>query len=396
MGEPLRVLQLHNHHASMGGAMEVLSHERDLLRAGGHLVEQYTLPPTEQLGLSAVRAGAKAVWNREAAQETTTWIRSFRPDVVHVHTPFPLMSPSVFRAAKHSGVPTLVTLHSFRFACVAATCHRDGHICEDCVGRRVKWPAVRHKCYHDSAAGSGALALSLLVHRTVGTFDNDIDRYLALTGFGRDLMIRDGYPADKIVVKPNSVPEPDEVGSPDLASPYLLFAARLIDVKGVRTLLDAWRRLPDIGLRLVIAGDGELRDLVRAAAASDSRIEWTGGWVEEGAVTRLMAHAVATLVPSEWYEGLPLVILRSLSVGTPVLVSDLENISAELLEDGAGQAFRVGDPDSLTKTIISMWSSAETVDEMRVRARQSYERRYSPEVDTKRLERLYRELVASA
>jgi glycosyltransferase involved in cell wall biosynthesis len=394
VNDALRILQLHNRHASLGGALEVLSHEGDLLTAAGHRVEQFTLPSAEQLGLSSVRAGAKAVWNKEAAQETVARIHSFQPDVVHVHTPFPLMSPSVFRAAKRCGVPTVVTLHSFRFACVAATCHRDGHICEDCVGRRVKWPAVQHKCYHNSAPGSGALALSLLVHRTAGTFHNDIDRYLALTRFGRDLMIRDGYPADKIVVKPNSVPDPEEVGSPDLSDPYLLFASRLIDVKGVRTLLEAWRQLPDVRLRLVIVGDGELRDLVEAAQSADDRIEFRG-WVDEGTVTDLMSRAVATLVPSEWYEGLPLVILRSLSVGTPVLVSDLENISTELLQDGAGRSFHVGEAVDLARAIEAMWADPDTTDGMRLRARQSFEERYSPSVDVRRLESLYRQLIES-
>lgn len=390
-GGALRVLQLHNHHASLGGAMEVLSHERDLLVAAGHHVEQFTLPPAEELGLAAVRAGAKAVWNREAARETSARIERFRPDVVHVHTPFPLMSPAVFRAAKHAGVPTVVTLHSFRFACVAATCHRDGHICEDCVGRVVKWPAVAHRCYHDSALGSGALALSLLTHRAMGTFHHHIDRYLALTNFARDLMIRDGFPAEKILVKPNSVPDPGGTGRPDLASPYFLFAGRLIDVKGVRTLLDAWQRVSTERMRLVIAGDGEQRDLVRAAAAGDDQVEWRG-WLDETSVAHLMSGALATIVPSEWYEGLPLVILRSLSVGTPVLASDLENISKELLEDGAGWAFRMGQPVDLARAIDAVAANPDTTCGMRQRARASFEARYSPAVDTARLEGLYRSL----
>jgi glycosyltransferase involved in cell wall biosynthesis len=384
---------MHNHHAALGGAMEVLEHERGLLLAAGHEVQQFTLRPTDELGLSPLRAGAKAVWNRAAALETTEHIRRFRPDVVHVHTPFPLLSPAVFRAAKRAGVPTVVTLHSFRFACVAATCYRDGHICEDCVGRRVKWPAVQHKCYHDSAAASAALSISLLTHRIAGTFHHDIDRYLALTSFARDLMIRDGYPADKIVVKPNSVPDSSVVGHPDLADPYFFFAGRLIDIKGVRTLLEGWRRMSRRGLRLVIAGDGELAELVRAASAEDHRIEWRG-WLEEPAVTHLMSGAIGTLVPSEWYEGLPLVILRSLSVGTPVIVSDLENISKEVLEDGAGWAFRVGQPLDLAAVMDVVASDPDTTGGMRERARSSFERRYSPSADTRRLESLYRSLVA--
>jgi glycosyltransferase involved in cell wall biosynthesis len=362
--------------------------ERQLLEAMGHLVEQFTLPPAEELGLSTVHAAGKAVWNREAALETTGHIRRFRPDVMHVHTPFPLMSPSVFRAAKREGIPTLVTLHSYRFSCVAATCHRDGHICEDCVGRKFKWPGVRHRCYHDSAAASGALTLSLAVHRAAGTFDHYVDRYLALTGFSRDLMIRDGFPAEKIVVKPNSVPEPDAVGTPDLASPYMFFAGRLVEVKGIRTLLEAWRGVKVPGVRLLIAGTGELSGEVSAAAREDSTIEDLG-WISQARVTELMAGAIATVVPSEWYEGLPLVILRSLSVGTPVLVSDLDNISRELLADEAGKTFEVGLAESLTRGIMDILADPATTTTMRHRARRSYEERYSPAVDITRLEDLY-------
>jgi glycosyltransferase involved in cell wall biosynthesis len=390
---PLRILQMHNRHGSRGGADEVLHQEQLLLTGAGHEVEQLTLPGADELGLSSMQAGARAVWNRDAARATTARVVSFRPDVVHVHTPFPLMSPAVFRAAKRAGVPTVVTLHSFRFSCVAATCHRDGHICEDCVGRRIKWPAVQHKCYHDSALASGALALSLLTHRALGTFHHDIDRYLTLTGFARDLMIRDGYPAEKILVKPNSVPDTAEVGDPDLAAPYIFFAGRLIDIKGVRTLLEAWRRVTMPGLRLVIAGDGALRDLVEGAAEADDRIDWRG-WVDEGTVTRLMSRAIATIVPSEWYEaGPPLTLIRSLSVGTPVLASDLENVSSELLEDRAGWCFSKGDSPDLAKAIEGVATDPETTTGIRQRARSSFEARYSPPVNLQRLETVYQSLL---
>ncbi|MBA2638703.1 MAG: glycosyltransferase, partial [Nocardioidaceae bacterium] len=126
----MRILQLHNHHGSLGGAMEVLAHEAELLIGAGHAVRTYALAPTDELGLGRVRAGAKAVWNVEACREVAAHIKDFRPDVVHVHTPFPLLSPAVFRTAKRLGVPTVTTLHSYRYSCIAATCHRNGTVCE--------------------------------------------------------------------------------------------------------------------------------------------------------------------------------------------------------------------------------------------------------------------------
>ncbi len=393
MADTLRILQLHNHHAAKGGAMEVLDHERQLLLAAGHEVEQLTLPATDELDLSPLRQGAKAVWNKEFAIATVAAIRRFRPDIAHVHTPFPLMSPAVFRATHACGVPTVATVHSFRLACVAATCVRDDAICEDCVGKRVKWPAVVHRCYHGSTLGSAALAGSLTLHHAIGTFTHSVDCYLTLTDFARRLLERDGFPADKIVVKPNSVPDPGVGRGPDPAAPrYLLFAGRLIEIKGIRTLLEAWQRA-DVGeLRLVVAGDGELRPLVEATAAADRSIDFRG-WIAESDVTDLMAGALATVVPSQWYEGLPLVILRSLSVGTPVLVSDLENISAELLEDGAGRSFAVGDVGALGGLLADVAGNPVLLHQLRGKARASFSARYSPAVDLKRLTDVYRSLA---
>ena len=391
----MRILQLHNHHSSLGGAMEVLAHEGQLLTEAGHQVEQFTLPATEELNLSSVRAGAKAVWNVEASRETKRRIGVFRPDVVHVHTPFPLMSPAVFRAARSAGVPAVTTLHSYRWSCVAGTCVRDGRICEDCVGSRLKLPGVRHACYHDSHAASAALTLSLGVHRAVGTTHRAVTRYLALTDFMRRLMVRDGYPAERVMVKPNSVPDPGTAGRRTGGPREVFFAGRLIEIKGVRTMLEAWRLADTRDLRLVIAGDGELRSLVEQAAADDPAIDYVGR-VGEAEVTRRMRDAEVVLVPSQWYEGLPLVILRSLAVGTPLLVSDLENFSQDVVGDGTGWAFPTGEARGLAALLSGLGADPERAAALRGAARASYDARYSPSVDLARLERVYAEVTDTA
>lgn len=388
----MRVLQLHNHHVGKGGAMEVLAHEHDLLTAAGHEVEQLTLPAAEEMALSAVRAGAKAVWNVETAHALDRRIESFRPDVVHVHTPFPIMSPAVFRVARRRRVPAVTTLHSFRYSCVAGTCFRAGAICEDCVGTRFKLAGVRHGCYHDSVGASAALTAGLVVHRAVGTFDRCVSRYLALTEFSRRLLIRDGISPDQVVVKPNSVPDAGFVAEPAGGERRFVFVGRLIDVKGVETLLNAWARVP-AGARLVIAGDGPVRELVRQRAAQDPSIDFLG-WVEERTVFELMGGAEAVLVPSEWYEGgPPLVVLRSLAVGTPVVVSDLENICEDVVREGTGWTFPVGDPDGLARTLARLLGDPALARSHRPVARAAYLARYSPQANLARLESIYRAVL---
>jgi len=316
---------------------------------------------------------------------------------VHVHTPFPLLSPAVFRTAKAMGVPTVATLHSYRYSCIAATCFRDGGVCEDCVGKRVKLPGLVHRCYHDSVGASAALTLSLAVHRGVGTFHRSVDRFLALTGFSRQLLIRDGIPAEKVAVKPNSVPDPGIGGgvgtSGSAGERYVAFAGRLMDIKGVRTMLDAWARVDSGDLQLRIAGDGPLRELVEQRCGQDPSIRFLG-WLSEDDVFALMRQAQAVLVPSLWYEGLPLVMLRSMAVGTPVIVSDLDNISAELVEDDAGQAFRTGDPVALAEALTSVNDHRDQWQHRQHAARRAYERRYSPTVDVTRLEAVYHDVGA--
>ena len=388
----MRILQAHNDHAGKGGAMEVLAHERELLVHAGHEVEQYTLPAAEDLALSGLRAGAKAIWNREAERDVAALVRSFGADVLHVHTPFPLMSPSVFRAAHAAGIAAVTTLHSYRYSCVVGTCVRDGKICEDCVGKKLKLPGVIHKCYHDSRGASAALTLGLDVHRAARTFHRAVSRYLTLTEFSRKLLIRDGYPADRILVKPNSVPDPGYRVQPTCDERRVVFAGRLIDIKGVRTLLDAWQAVPP-GMTLVIAGDGDLRPLVEERAAADPSIRFLG-WVQEQEVTDLMASAELVVVPSQWYEGAPLVILRSLGVGTPVLVSDLENLSTEVLEDRAGWTFKTGSSADLATKLAEFVKNPTSARDVRARARASYDQRYSPQQDIGRLEAVYADAVA--
>jgi glycosyltransferase involved in cell wall biosynthesis len=388
----VRILQLHNHHSSKGGAMEVLAHEGELLREAGHDVEELTLAATESLGLSSSRQAVKAIWNKEIADELATRIGTFKPDVVHVHTPFPLMSPVVFRTAHQLGVPTVTTLHSYRWSCVAGTCVRDGHTCEDCVGSKLKLPGIRHRCYHDSLAGSAALTISLALHRGLGTQAKCVDRWLTLTSFAKRLLVRDGIDEAKITVKPNSVPDLGVGTGPEPGDRTLVFAGRLIAIKGVHALIEAWRDVSGKGVRLIIAGDGELRPEVEALVADCSDVSFVG-WVPEDEVTDLMRAAEAVLVPSEWYEGLPLVILRSLSVGTPVITSDLENFAEDVVADRVGETFPVGDAAALREVLRRVIDDPVQLRNMRERARASYEKRYSPTVDVTRLEEVYADLI---
>jgi glycosyltransferase involved in cell wall biosynthesis len=387
----VRVLQLHNRQTGVGGADAVIEREADLLRADGHEVDQLFVSNEQLSELSPIRAGLKAVWNAEACRALDRALAEFTPQIVHVHTPFPLMSPAVFRIAHRRGAPTVTTVHAFRYSCVAGTCHRDGLVCEACIGSTTRLPAVRHRCYKQSAMASAALASGLVLHRTLRTFSRRVARYVTLTDFMREMLVRDGFPPDRVVVKPNFVADP---GPTDPSAPRtrFVYVGRLTPYKGVGTLLAAWALMPDPP-PLTIIGDGEMRSQVEAAAGASGAITFRG-WIDPGEVLEALRDARYLVLPSEWYEaGFPLVGIEAFACGTPVIASDVGNFS-EAVDPGVdGWRFRSADPASLAAVVEA--AAGETDDsQRRVGARHRYERSYTPERNLEMLLRIYREAGA--
>ena len=379
----MRILRLHNRQRRRGGADVVFEREGAGLIARDHLLDDLVVETAEVERRGALHAGTAAIWNRDATRAVRRAVERHRPDVVHVHTPFPVMSPAVIRTASGSGVPVVMTVHSWRLSCVNGLLYRDGATCEDCVGRRLKLPAVMHRCYHDHLLGSAAMAGSLTLHRGIGTFGR-VDRYLALTPFMRTQLVAEGIAPGAIDLHPNAAPDP---GPPRPARDgTVLFAGRLLEAKGVPTLLAAWDD-PDLDARLVVVGDGPLRDAVETVAARDDRVEYHG-WVDEATMTELLADAEALVVPSVWYEGLPLVVVEALAAGTPPIVSDVAGLS-DLVRPGVdGATFRTGDAVDLRATVRALLADPE-LPAMRAAARRRYLDAYHPDVALDRLEALY-------
>ncbi len=384
----MRILQAHSRHATRGGADHVIERERGLLVDAGHEVRQYFADPGDT-GAAGWRQAGAAVWNPRTHREVRALVRSLRPDVVHVHTPFPLLSPSVFWAAHREGVPTVATVHSYRYSCIAGTLRRDGTLCEDCVGSATKLAGLRHRCYHDSLAASGALTASLGLHRAVGTFTGKVDRFLTMTEFSRDLLVRDGVPAGHIAVKPNCTDDPGlPLGYGD-REPVVLYVGRLVPEKGIGTLLRAWPQVAARGHRLVVVGDGPLRPEVERAAAADASVSFLG-WLSEPEVLAAQRAAAVTVVPSEWYEaGPPLVHLQALASGTPLVVCDLENICSSTVAADAGRAFRTGEAAALAAALTGVLADREGAAAMGRRGRELYLRDHTPESTLKILESTY-------
>ncbi|MEU6202863.1 glycosyltransferase family 4 protein [Micromonospora musae] len=260
------------------------------------------------------------IYAPQAQRELSRLLTEHRPDVLHLHNPYPLLSPWVVRTAHKHGVPVVQTVHNYRQVCSSGLYFRDGMICQDCRGRALGVPAIVHRCYRNSRAQSALMATTLAVHRPTW---RSVDRYVALTSAVAAHLRDYGIPADRIVIKPNGIPDP---GRPAPLGDGFLFLGRLSPEKGLDLLLDAWRRHPDGALGpLRIAGDGELRPLVEAAAAERSDVTYLGTLDRAGVRSALEASAVV-LATSTWHDVLPTVIIEALASGRPVLGTALGGI----------------------------------------------------------------------
>jgi len=375
----MKVVVAHNRYSSAqpSGENRIVDTEIEQLRAAGVEVVPFlrssdeigALPVTQKalLPVSPIRAAP-------AQRALTALIETEKPDLLHLHNPYPLISPWIVRTAHAHGLPVVHTVHNYRQVCANGLYFRDGHVCHDCRGRAFPLPAVVHSCYRGSRAQSAVMATALTVHR--GTW-RSVDRYLALTSAIADHLRDFGIPAERIVVKPNSVPDP---GPPAPLGEGFLFAARLSAEKGLPLLLDAWSRNPVGTLR--IAGDGPLRSLVE----SRSDVVFLGPQNHEGVLAAMRDSAVV-LAPSTWHDVLPTVILEGLAAGRPVLGTDL-----------GGIPYLVGDagwtvPPTVDDLAAALPVASATAAQVAPRARERYESTFTPELITARLVDVYRSLT---
>ena len=221
----------------------------------------------------------------------------------------------------------------------------------------------------------------LTVHKMMGTWANSVDAYIALTGFARQKFTAYGLPRDKVHVKPIFLGEEPEPG--DGEGRYALFIGRLVEEKGVRTLLDAWR-LIGTSVKLKILGDGPLSDLVEERLQDLPGVGWERRVSRNGFWT-LLRRAKLLVVPSLWYEGLPGVIVEALAVGCPVVASKIGSLQS-IIEDGrTGAHFKAGDPADLAAKVKVLAHSGTGV-KMREAAKSAFRANYTRESNYRQLE----------
>jgi len=391
----VKIILVHNRYQQPGGEDVVFEQEKQLLQQRGHKVITYVRDNFEvhsYEGIRRLELASKTVWARDSRSNFSRLLRRERPDLVHVHNTFLMISPSVYAACTEAQVPVVQTLHNYRLLCPAATFFRHGSVCEECVAQTL-WRSVKHGCYRESRPATATVALMLAFHRLRQTWSRDVASYIALSEFARKKFEAAHFTNKRIFVKPNFVyPDP---GARIGVGEYALFAGRLSPEKRVSVVLSAWRQLPN-AIPLVIAGGGPDREKLEMLCAENPKNKITFvGCLPHAELMRLMKGARMLIFSSEWYESFPLTVVEAFACGVPVVCSRLGAMEEQVENGRTGLTFIPGDSRDLANKVNWACEHSEQLSNMGKEARKEYEAKYTADTNYPLLMRVYQHAIGA-
>ena len=384
----MKILQIHNSYTKKGGEDGVLEAERNLLTSGGNQVEQVLFTNEGLSKWEKIHLLYKSIYNGSAAKTLNEKIESFQPDIIHIHNLFYVASPAILYEAQKRNIPLVFTVHNFRLICSGALLLRNGQVCEFCTQKKFPLSGIKYKCFQSSALKTAQLTLVTGIHKLLGTWRNKVDAYVTLTNFVKNKLVNSSLrlPEEKIFVKPNFTYEKGWETS-EKRQNFFLFVGRLSREKGIHILLEASKQGD---FRLEIIGDGEMKQVVQEAMQSNPNIIYHGFQGQDFIVEK-MKQCKALLFPSIWYEGMPLTLLEAFSTGTPVIISDIDNLNEMVSNQYNGLHFKTGNSKDLAEKIYYFQQNASST--FYENARKTYEELYSPEKNYQELIKIYQKVI---
>jgi glycosyltransferase involved in cell wall biosynthesis len=410
-GGKQNVLVVHNHYRIAGGEDTVAAGEAQMLKDNGHRVVVYERSNDELDSLNAFRRlllPLTSIFSVKTYREVSHLIEYYDIDVVHVHNTLTMVSPSVYYAAFHMGVPVVQTMHNFRLLCPGGSFYREdageyGMICEDCAIKGLQC-SLKHRCYRGSLAQTLVSAAILKLHRLVGTYRRL--NYICLTDFNRSklMMLNDRgrkvVDSGRVFIKPNMVRDLRQeldLGHMEGSrrdGAYYVYVGRLEALKGIELIINAFILMPDV--RLKVLGDGPkmswAQEVVREHGADNIELL---GRLSGSEYAGVVNGARAIITASQCYETYGMAIGEAYSLGVPAIVGNMGNLADMVIEGVTGIHYEydaVDSPDGfgLVQAVRSLEGlGGDELDNMGINARRFYEERLTPDRNYGVLKNIY-------
>ncbi len=386
----MKILLVHNHYKQSAGEDTVFFAEKELLENHGNHVALFTLNNNDvNSATEKLKAAVGVLYNNKSAQLFEQKLKEFKPDVVHVHNFFPLVSPAIFYVANKLRIPIVMTLHNYRLICPSAYQHYNGQLHLENAAQVFPVQAILDKAYRGSYFQTASVVLTTGLHKLLGTWRSKVDRYIALTQGAGNMFLNSSLKLkpSQLTIKPNFTTDLGE-GAKERED-YFLFVGRLSPEKGIETLLKANKLHP---FKLKIIGDGPLRGAVEEHAANHPNVEYLG-YQKRPRVEGELKRAKALVFTSEWPEMFGMTIIEAFSTGTPVVASNIGGAAHLVQHNHNGLLYTPQNAEELVQQVKTLESDATLAETLGRNARASYLQHFTPEENYNQLMSIYNSLV---
>jgi len=394
MIKKLKILHVHNYHINKGGEDEYIRILKETFEKNGHEVTIYSKNNSEINGYNIFKilnALLFPIFSIKSYYEVVEIIRKSKPDIVHVHNVFPLLTPSVYWAFKKHNIPIVQTFHNFRLYCLNGLFLRNnGMICEECQKRSLLCGVI-HRCYRKSLIKSLILFLTIYINHKIKTFKK-IDLYIAPSLFVRNKILELGMQECNIIHVPHFTN--NKLRNVNLHyKNYAIFIGRLSTEKGILTLIKAFEGILSITLKIL--GDGPLKDEILEFIKKKkiNNIEVLGH-IDGHEKEELLYNSKFLIFPSQCYEIFGLSIIESYKCGIPVIASNIGAPKEIVINNVTGLHFKSKDFIDLRNKIEILSNDIPLLNQMRLNAREEAKHKYSDLIGYENISRVYNSLIS--
>ena len=355
----MKILVVHNFYAQIApsGENKVVEDEIAMLKQFGNEVNTFFTNNNliRNSGFfGKLIASLSYLFNIASLLKFKKTVKDFKPDIIHVHNIFPLISPSIFYFKKKN-IPIFYTLHTYRLFCPNALPYRAGEICTKCMDSNSILPSLLYKCYRNSFFATLPISMNVFIYNILlSTWKKKIDGFIVFSDFQKNMVSNSGITKNKIYVKPNFTRPKLEKIDWHNRSNYLVYVGRLSHEKGIKTLIQAWELWGLDAPELRIIGDGILFNDLKTKS-NNLNINFLGN-LDALNVQRQISKSKLLIIPSECIEGCPLSLLEAFSYGTPVAVSDLGPLPQFIQNGNNGVIFKQKNAQSLINTVNNLFN----------------------------------------
>ncbi|MCX6779060.1 MAG: glycosyltransferase family 4 protein [Candidatus Magasanikbacteria bacterium] len=396
----MKILQINKFLYPRGGAETHLFDLAELLKSHGQDVgvfstqseknittpfNRYFIPYTEMHNqknwLSKAKTFFNLLYSRTAAKKMEELLKDFHPDVAHLHNIYHHISPSILPVLKKHHIPVIMTLHDYKLISPNYRLFDRGQICE-CVKGGKFYNCIKHKCVFNEFIPSLGATIEMYVHHWLKIYENNVNLYIAPSQFLKDKMVEFGQDPKKIIVLPNFINLPSSPTPPPLGN-YLLYTGRLVEEKGLITLLNAAKLMPEVE-------HNALFNKITLEQINNVKLlgyKTGDGWQRE------LDNARAYVLPSIWYENYPISLLEASVRGKITFASRVGGLP-EMIKDGTdGVLFEMSNAEELANKVKSLWNDETKLKQMGEMAKKRVQEQNNPEKYYQKIMEIYNKVI---